>query len=82
MFDLDANGQITPRELKYILGAKNSDIKDEEWEQMIAEYDKNGDGMINFEEFKKMMSTIHLRRQSHLIQLPQFAGLEVNNQQE
>jgi calcium-dependent protein kinase len=59
LFDLDANGQITPRELKHILGNKDSDIKDEEWEQIIADYDKNGDGMINFQEFKNMMENIH-----------------------
>lgn len=70
LFDLDANGQITPRELKHILGAKNADIKDEDWEMIIAEYDKNGDGMINFSEFKNMMFNIHHRRQSLLLMQP------------
>lgn len=55
LFDLDANGEITPRELKYVLGNKNQEILDEEWEKLIAEVDTNKDGMINFDEFKRMM---------------------------
>jgi hypothetical protein len=42
---------------------------------IIAEYDKNGDGMINFQEFKKMMSCIHQRRQSFLVGLPEQMAL-------
>lgn len=41
LFDLDANGQITPRELKYVLGNKDQEILDEEWENLIAEVDQN-----------------------------------------
>jgi calcium-dependent protein kinase len=52
---LDQNGEITPRELKHILGSKDSNLKDEEWEGLINDFDKNGDGMINFSEFKNMM---------------------------
>lgn len=59
MFDLDANGQITPRELKHILGNKNKEIPDEDWEKLIEEFDGDGDGMINFEEFKRMMMQLH-----------------------
>ena len=47
LFDLDANGQITPRELKYILSNANNikeEIEDEEWEAIIEEFDSNGDG--------------------------------------
>lgn len=62
LFDLDANGYITPRELKHILGNKDQEIKDEEWEKLIEDFDKNGDGMINFDEFKRMMITLHEKR--------------------
>jgi Ca2+-binding EF-hand superfamily protein len=31
---------------------RDQEIKDEEWEKIIEEFDKNSDGMINFEEFK------------------------------
>lgn len=44
LFDLDANGEITPRELKHILGNKDQELKDEEWESLITEFDKNNDG--------------------------------------
>lgn len=44
LFDLDMNGEITPRELKHILGNKDQELKDEEWEALINEFDKNNDG--------------------------------------
>lgn len=59
LFDLDLNGQITPRELKHILGNKDHEIPDEDWEKLIEEFDTNGDGMINFSEFKGMMLSLH-----------------------
>jgi Ca2+-binding EF-hand superfamily protein len=37
------------------LGTKDADLKDEEWEKLINDFDSNGDGMINFSEFKNMM---------------------------
>jgi hypothetical protein len=43
------------------LSGKNTDLEDEEWEKIIEEFDKNGDGMINFEEFKKMMLELYQR---------------------
>jgi calcium-binding protein CML len=55
LFDLDENGQITPRELKHVLGNKNKEIQDEDWEKLVEEFDRDGDGMINFDEFKRMM---------------------------
>lgn len=40
LFDMDKNGQITPRELKHILGpAGDSSIDDDEWEKLIMEFD-------------------------------------------
>ena len=52
LFDLDQNGEITPRELKHVLsnGAQvgesgvGDDTQDEEWEKLIEEFDQNGDG--------------------------------------
>ena len=36
-------------------------MSDEEWHRLIEDFDKNGDGMINFDEFKRMMITLHQR---------------------
>ncbi len=55
MFDIDHNGQITPRELKHVIQGKSAGLSDEEWERLISDFDKNKDGQINFEEFKEMM---------------------------
>ena len=59
LFDLDQNGEITPRELRHVLANKNQDIVDQEWEELICEFDENNDGQINFSEFKKMMLNMH-----------------------
>jgi len=67
LFDLDANGQITPRELKHVLGNKNKELPDEDWEKLIEEFDKDGDGMINFDEFKRMMLSLHNPNISHML---------------
>jgi calcium-dependent protein kinase len=39
LFDMDNNGEITPRELKHILGPGDTSINDEEWENLIIEFD-------------------------------------------
>ena len=59
-FDIDCSGKITPEEIKQVL---KIDMNDENSEKnlilsMIKEFDKNGDGMISFEEFKEMMMKV------------------------
>lgn len=52
LFDVDSNGFITPSELKHILSkgtmainiADESESQDSKWEDIIKEFDKNGDG--------------------------------------
>lgn len=53
-FDRDNNGKITAQELKHIL---ESEIKLDitAYSNLIKQVDKNGDGMIDFKEFKDMM---------------------------
>ena len=56
-FDKDGSGTVTVEELKEALGiGKNIDEK--VWEDVIKEVDENGDGEIDFEEFKNMMQKL------------------------
>ncbi|KNA06717.1 hypothetical protein SOVF_178430 [Spinacia oleracea] len=56
VFDCDKNGLISARELHHVLkrfGFANCSIKD--CNLMIKGVDKDGDGFVNFEEFRLMM---------------------------
>lgn len=56
LFDIDRGGSITTDEIKKILGNGNkSEIDDNEWERILDEVDADGNGEIDFEEFKHMM---------------------------
>lgn len=60
VFDLDANGKISPEELLQVLGSDNVqgvfDHQDvAEIKAMIQEVDTDGDGEIDFDEFMAMM---------------------------
>lgn len=55
MFDQDGGGSISHDELKAVLGGSKSKMDEKYWKEMIAEVDENGDGEIDFDEFKKMM---------------------------
>ena len=53
LFDKDKSGSITASEVKAILGQESS--SDHVWTDIIKEVDGNGDGQIEFEEFREMM---------------------------
>ncbi|XP_055815020.1 probable calcium-binding protein CML23 [Solanum dulcamara] len=58
VFDVDKNGLISAKELRRVLislGCVNCSVK--ECRRMIKGVDKDGDGFVNFEEFKQMMAT-------------------------
>ena len=55
VFDRDGNGQITAAELKSVMEFIGTPMTDVEVEEAIKEADVNGDGMINYEEFARMM---------------------------
>ncbi|KAJ0721185.1 putative EF-hand domain-containing protein [Helianthus annuus] len=55
VFDVDNNGLITSDELCNVLGSLGEECSVEECRKMIAGVDRDGDGMINFDEFKVMM---------------------------
>lgn len=53
-FDLDKNGVITVDEIREIL--QDGQMADEEtWKSMLKEADMNGDGVIDFQEFARLM---------------------------
>ncbi|KAI3982590.1 hypothetical protein MKX01_031329 [Papaver californicum] len=57
VFDSDKNGFISPKELKQVLmslGYYKCTIS--ECSAMIKGVDKDGDGLVNFEEFRSMMN--------------------------
>ncbi|KAL1806931.1 hypothetical protein DCAR_0832790 [Daucus carota subsp. sativus] len=56
VFDIDKNGLITAEELQNVLESLGEKSTMSECQKMIQGVDANGDGMINFEEFKVMMT--------------------------
>ena len=56
-FDTDHNGKITAQELKSFL---ESEVKVDisAYRRLIQQVDKNGDGVIDFDEFKEMMNML------------------------
>jgi calmodulin len=56
VFDKDGNGFISSAELRQVMANLGEALSQEEVDAMIKEADNDGDGQVNFEEFKKMMS--------------------------
>ncbi len=50
MFDRDENGLLSVDEIKSFFGGN-----EKTWKKVLKEVDKNGDGEVDFEEFKTMM---------------------------
>jgi len=57
VFDKDGNGFISAAELKHIMLNLGEKLNDEECDEMIKEADVDGDGMVNYSEFVRMMSS-------------------------
>lgn len=58
IFDTDKNGLISAKELQRVLinlGCDNCSLR--ECKRMIKGVDKNGDGFVDFEEFRSMMQS-------------------------
>jgi calcium-dependent protein kinase len=57
-FDTDGSGTITADELRAMLG-KHHDYDEQMWNELIAEVDSNGDGVIDMNEFCDMMMKVN-----------------------
>ena len=56
VFDRDGDGLITAEELRLTMNNLGEPITEEEVKAMIAEADIDGDGKINFAEFKSLIA--------------------------
>ncbi|KAJ9540258.1 hypothetical protein OSB04_026764 [Centaurea solstitialis] len=56
LYDLNKNGLISAKELHQILSQLGEKCSVEDCANMIKPVDSDGDGYVNFVEFKKMMS--------------------------
>ncbi|XP_038985599.1 probable calcium-binding protein CML18 [Phoenix dactylifera] len=55
IYDLDKNGLISAKELHLVLTRLGEKCSVQDCSRMIRSVDLDGDGSVNFEEFKKMM---------------------------
>ncbi|KRZ11451.1 Calmodulin, partial [Trichinella zimbabwensis] len=56
VFDKDKDGFISAAELHYVMTNLGEKLTDEEVQEMIREADLDGDGLVNYNEFVKMMT--------------------------
>lgn len=69
LFDKDGGGTIEASEIAAVLG-HNVSTDDEVWKKVINEVDLNGDGQIDFEEFKTMLIKFANRDPSEEVEGP------------
>ncbi|KAF9623441.1 hypothetical protein IFM89_003025 [Coptis chinensis] len=55
MYDKDQNGLVSASELHMVLNSLGEKCSIDDCGRMIKSVDSDGDGYVNFEEFKKMM---------------------------
>jgi calcium-dependent protein kinase len=56
-FDINSDGEIGWEELKMVLGNDQNDNVSKVWKEVVAEVDSNGDGKIDFDDFKKLFES-------------------------
>lgn len=57
-FDSDNDGFITTTDLRESMRRVDTDIREEDVVEMIADFDKNHDNKIDFQEFRAMMESL------------------------
>ncbi|KAK7397304.1 hypothetical protein VNO78_18472 [Psophocarpus tetragonolobus] len=58
VFDKDHDGYISASELRSVMRTIGEKVTDEEVEQMVKEADLDGDGLVDYEEFVRMMLSV------------------------
>jgi calcium-dependent protein kinase len=61
-FDIENTGKISADNLRHVLDSEGLVDDPEVWDDVIRESDKNRDGVIDFEDFLKMMQEITIER--------------------
>ena len=56
-YDKDDSGSISTDEIKDVLGVGKA-ISEEVWYQVVKEVDQDGNGEVDFDEFKTMMKKL------------------------
>ncbi|KAB2084298.1 hypothetical protein ES319_A05G325700v1 [Gossypium barbadense] len=59
VYDRNGNGWISAEELQEVLKSLGDECSMEECRKMISRVDNDGNGMIDFQEFKVMMVAAH-----------------------
>lgn len=59
MFDADGDGTVSKEELKLVFGGGHVSQRGEQvWDEIMAEVDKNNDGVISYDEFENAMKYV------------------------
>ena len=73
IFDVDADGYLTPAELRRILtrpsGGQPALLTDEDVDKLVSEFDTNGDGVLSVDEFAQAMASLSTGEQASFEQL-------------
>merc|ERR1712025_1018838 len=62
VFDLDGNGQISLKEIVQTTGGESSVLGESDLSMLAEKFDKDGDQMLDLEEFKELMKGQYLSR--------------------
>jgi len=62
VFDSDGSGEISSGEMKEMLSKQHIDLDEAALNKLIAQHDKNGDNMIDFEEFMLLFNASNEKR--------------------